>query len=63
LQWGLPTCSTNHTGIDASALIKNEVAKYIKGGGGGQKTLAIAGGQDAAALMTAIDAVKSTLHG
>jgi alanyl-tRNA synthetase len=51
------------SGIDASALIKNEVAKYIKGGGGGQKTLAIAGGQDAAALMTAIDAVKSTLHG
>lgn len=25
------------SGIDASALIKNEVAKYIKGGGGGQK--------------------------
>ena len=34
----------------------------IKGGGGGQKTLAVAGGQDAAALMSAIDAVKKAMH-
>ncbi|MBM3445934.1 MAG: alanine--tRNA ligase [Bacteroidetes bacterium] len=48
--------------LDANALIKNEVAKWIKGGGGGQKTLAVAGGQDAATLMSAIDAVKKALH-
>jgi alanyl-tRNA synthetase len=32
---------------DASKMIKEKVAPLIKGGGGGQKTLATAGGQDA----------------
>jgi alanyl-tRNA synthetase len=32
---------------DASKMIKEQVAPLIKGGGGGQKTLATAGGQDA----------------
>lgn len=50
------------TSLDANAFIKNEVAKIIKGGGGGQKTLAIAGGQDAGALSTAIASVKNALH-
>ena len=50
------------TGIDANALVKNEVATIIKGGGGGQKSLAVAGGQDADALMSAIAAVKNALH-
>jgi alanyl-tRNA synthetase len=33
--------------LDAGKLIKEFVAPLIKGGGGGQKTLATAGGQDA----------------
>jgi alanyl-tRNA synthetase len=45
-------------GIDASKIIKQTVAPLIKGGGGGQKTLATAGGQDASALHGVIDAVK-----
>jgi len=48
--------------LDANAFIKNVVAKIINGGGGGQKSLAIAGGQDAGALTAAITAVKNALH-
>ncbi len=48
-------------GLDATQLIKTKVAELIKGGGGGQKTLATAGGQDASALSAAIEAVKSSL--
>jgi alanyl-tRNA synthetase len=59
---GIADALQQSSGLDANALIKNEVAKWIKGGGGGQKTLAVAGGQDAAALMSAIDAVKKALH-
>jgi alanyl-tRNA synthetase len=46
-------------GLDASAIIKKTIAPIIKGGGGGQKTLATAGGQDVSALHQAIEAVKS----
>jgi alanyl-tRNA synthetase len=59
---GIADALQQSSGLDANALIKNEVAKWIKGGGGGQKTLAVAGGQDAAALMSAVDAVKKALH-
>jgi alanyl-tRNA synthetase len=59
---GIADALQQSSGLDANALIKNEVAKWIKGGGGGQKTLAVAGGQDATALMSAIDAVKKALH-
>lgn len=59
---GIADALQQSSGLDANALIKNEVAKWIKGGGGGQKTLAVAGGQDAAAIMSAIDAVKKALH-
>jgi alanyl-tRNA synthetase len=45
-------------GADASRIIKQTVAPLIKGGGGGQKTLATAGGQDSSALHGVIDAVK-----
>ncbi|HEY1114132.1 MAG TPA: alanine--tRNA ligase [Chitinophagaceae bacterium] len=48
-------------GVDASQVIKQTVAPLIKGGGGGQKTLATAGGQDASALHRVIDAVKKGL--
>ena len=48
-------------GLDAGALIKQQIAGLIKGGGGGQKTLATAGGQDVSALHQVIQAVKEAL--
>lgn len=48
-------------GYDASALIKTIIAPLIKGGGGGQKSLATAGGQDVTNLAAVIQAVKATL--
>ena len=47
--------------LDASALIKQKISPLIKGGGGGQKTLATAGGQDVSNLRQVITAVKSEL--
>jgi alanyl-tRNA synthetase len=48
-------------GLDASKLIKEEVSKLINGGGGGQKTLATAGGQEVAHLKDVIEKVRSIL--
>ena len=48
-------------GLDANNIIKQQVAPLIKGGGGGQKTLATAGGQDVGQLQAVIDAVKKLL--
>lgn len=45
-------------GLDAGALIKNVVAPIIKGGGGGQKGLATAGGQETGHLDKVLDAVR-----
>ena len=47
--------------LDAGKIIKEHVAPIIKGGGGGQKTLATAGGQDASNLQKVIDTIKSLL--
>ncbi len=47
--------------LDAGKIIKEHVAPLIKGGGGGQKTLATAGGQDASQLKKVIDTVKGLL--
>jgi alanyl-tRNA synthetase len=47
--------------LDAAKIVKEIVAPQIKGGGGGQKTLATAGGQDASALMKVISDVKALL--
>ena len=47
--------------IDAIKIIKEHIAPLIKGGGGGQKTLATAGGQDTSKLDLVIDKVKSLL--
>ncbi len=44
--------------LDAGKIIKETVAPLIKGGGGGQKTLATAGGQDAGKLQEVIEKVK-----
>jgi alanyl-tRNA synthetase len=48
-------------GLDAGKLIKEKVAPLIKGGGGGQKNLATAGGQDASNLPAVIAAIRSQL--
>jgi len=47
--------------LDAPKIIKEYVAPLIKGGGGGQKTLATAGGQDVSNLKQVIEKVKSLL--
>ena len=47
--------------LEAPKIIKESVAPLIKGGGGGQKTLATAGGQDASKLNEVIEKVKSLL--
>lgn len=47
--------------LDAGKLIKEVVAPLIKGGGGGQKSLATAGGQDASQLAEVIRKVKAML--
>jgi len=49
------------SGLDAAATIKQKIAPLIKGGGGGQKTLATAGGQNSADLQTVIQTVKDLL--
>ncbi|HEU4901281.1 MAG TPA: alanine--tRNA ligase [Flavisolibacter sp.] len=48
-------------GLDAAALIKQKISPLIKGGGGGQKTLATAGGQDSSNLRQVITTVKAGL--
>jgi alanyl-tRNA synthetase len=47
--------------LEAPKIIKEQVAPLIKGGGGGQRTLATAGGQDASNLKQVIEKVKSLL--
>jgi alanyl-tRNA synthetase len=47
--------------LEAPKIIKEHIAPIIKGGGGGQKTLATAGGQDASNLKLVIEKVKSLL--
>ncbi len=51
----------NEKGLDAPKIIKEHIAGLIKGGGGGQKTLATAGGQDASNLAQVVEKVKSLL--
>ena len=48
--------------FDAAKIIKEYIAPLIKGGGGGQKTLATAGGQDVSKLNEVIEKVKSLLE-
>ena len=47
--------------LDATKIVKELVAPLIKGGGGGQKTLASAGGQDISQFQAVIKAVKEIL--
>ncbi len=54
------TVSTEKS-LDAPRIIKEHIAGLIKGGGGGQKTLATAGGQDAGNFEQVISKVKALL--
>lgn len=47
--------------LDASKIVREIVAPRIKGGGGGQKNLATAGGQDANDLESVISMVKALI--
>ncbi len=47
--------------LEAPKMIKEHIAPLIKGGGGGQKTLATAGGQDVSKLSEVIEKVKGLL--
>ncbi len=47
--------------LDAGKMIKEHVAALIKGGGGGQKNLATAGGQDVSNLKQVIEKIRSLL--
>ena len=49
--------------LQAPAIIKEHIAPLIKGGGGGQKTLATAGGQDPSQLPQVIEAARTLLSG
>jgi alanyl-tRNA synthetase len=46
----------------APQIIKTTIAPGLKGGGGGQATLASAGGQDASQLDKVIEAVKALIN-
>lgn len=48
-------------GWQAPQIIKEKIAPFIKGGGGGQKTLAAAGGQDASQLNKVVEVISSML--
>ncbi|MBC6491620.1 alanine--tRNA ligase [Flavihumibacter stibioxidans] len=58
---GISDSVVSAKGLDASKIIRETVAPLIKGGGGGQKNLATAGGQDAGRLSAVIDAVKAVV--
>jgi alanyl-tRNA synthetase len=47
--------------LDASSIIKEQVSPLIHGSGGGQKSLATAGGQDITQLKKVIEEVKNRL--
>lgn len=47
--------------LDATKIIKEQIAPLINGGGGGQKTLASAGGTDVSRLEEVIEKVKSLI--
>ncbi|HTR30483.1 MAG TPA: alanine--tRNA ligase [Puia sp.] len=49
--------------LQAPVIIKEQVAPLIRGGGGGQKTLATAGGQEAGNLSQVIARVAALLNG
>lgn len=59
LQLGDSLVSTK--GWDASKMIREHIAGLIKGGGGGQKSMATAGGQDTTQLNKVVETIKGLL--
>ena len=51
----------NNKNWQAPSIIKEKIAPLIKGGGGGQKTLASAGGQDATQLDKVLEVIKNMI--
>jgi alanyl-tRNA synthetase len=47
--------------LDAGKIIKEQIAPVIKGGGGGQKNFATAGGSDVSNLKQVIEQVKGII--
>jgi len=58
---GISEALAAEKGFDAGVMIKTIVAPLIKGGGGGQKTLATAGGQDPSSLKEVIQKIRNSL--
>ncbi len=58
---GLSDALQKVKGLDAGQIIKTTIAPLIKGGGGGQKTLATAGGQETGGLPSVLTSVQSLL--
>ncbi len=58
---GIDATLVKNKSLDASKIIKQDIAPLIKGGGGGQKTLATAGGQDTSKLDEIIRIIKSLI--
>ncbi|MBR5912183.1 MAG: alanine--tRNA ligase [Bacteroidales bacterium] len=56
----LPEALANAKDLDATKLIR-EVAKEIQGGGGGQKTLCVAGGRNADGLQKAMEMLREKI--
>ncbi len=56
----LPESYADSKGIDATKIVR-EAAKEIQGGGGGQKTLCVAGGRNADGLQKAMDIIKEKI--
>ncbi len=48
-------------GLDAATLVKQKIAGLIKGGVGGQRSLATAGGQDISNLQEVVATVRGLL--
>ncbi|MGN0033702.1 MAG: alanine--tRNA ligase [Candidatus Limimorpha sp.] len=57
----IPQSLVNERNMDAGAMIR-EAAKEIQGGGGGQKTLATAGGKNPDGIELAIDVVANKIY-
>jgi alanyl-tRNA synthetase len=58
---GLGDLVASEKNLDASKIVRENVTPQIKGGGGGQKTLATAGGQDAGKLDSVLASVKALI--
>jgi alanyl-tRNA synthetase len=58
---GIGDLLVSEKNLDASKLIRESVAPKIKGGGGGQKTLASASGQETEALESILISLKELL--